>query len=276
MTVRLLVVLVAGVLVAPQIARAADQTDEKVADIIGIVKGQTAVMTLVNVGDPNIIPPGPCLGSLTFLTADNQVLVSRSLSLEVGKATFALVNADSVPFRGRLLIRGLARFVRSPDPTVADPCTNTRLAVEVVDNRTLQTVVLAPEPHLVDPPEPERHFGFVGVTQSQKLQVNIYNTGDGSVVPDPCEATVHLIGLDGSELAPRMTLSVAPAAVRFASVDGNLLVSRGGRLEVRGLIEFPPPLDPTAPNPCATMRASIELFDAKSGMTSAFMGDPTN
>jgi hypothetical protein len=272
-----------GAMVSPIVLKAADQTDEKVAGIVGIVRGQTARLNLANITDAST-PLGPCVSRLTFLDGANNLLGAAVLSLAPGQGRFIDLNADTLSIRGRVEIRGMAHFAPNPDPTQPDPCAQTRLTLEVFDNKTMQTTVFAPEPHLVDPPEPERSFGMVGLTAGQELRLSLNNLCDGaihlcdgSVIPGPCEATISFLDLNGRDLVPS-TLVMLKQAGQTGFVD--LLASHGiiindkTRLQVRGLVSFPPVRDPTAVNPCANVRATIELFDAKSGQTTVFYGVP--
>jgi hypothetical protein len=254
----------------------ADQTNEKVAGIIAIVKGQTARLNLVNIGDPSITPD-PCRGTLDFFDgAGNLLTASTQVSLEVGQATFADLNADTIAFRGRLSLRGVARFPPF-DPTLPNACATTHLTLEIIDNNSLQTTALAPEPHLQDPPDPDKHFGMVGITQSQGLRLNVVNLGEGSVTPEPCVATLRFLDANGREAIDPVVLTLP---TRGGSGFADLLAGHGiiindkSRLELRGVVTFPPLRDPTAPNACGNIRASVEAFDAKTGQTTIFYGGP--
>ena len=282
-TWRLAVLAAFAALVGATPLTAADQTDEKVAGIVGIVRGQTARLNLVNIGDSSSVP-GPCLSRLTFLDQANNLLGAAVLTLGPGQGRFVDLDADTLGMRGRVEIRGIAHFAPNPEPTQPDPCTKTRLTLEVFDNKTMQTTVLAPEPHLGDPPEPERAFGMLGVTVGQELRLSLNNLCDGSihlcdgsVTPPPCEATVSFLDIDGRDLVPT-TLVILKQAGQTGFAD--LLASHGiiindkTRLQVRALVTFPSVRDPTTVNPCANVRATIELFDAKSGQTTVFYGVP--
>jgi hypothetical protein len=268
--------MVSAVLLTPSPGMAVDQTNEKVAGIIGIIKGQTARLNLVNVGDSNIIPPGPCRGTLSFLDDAGNLLTATDISLEIGQAAFADLNADAVSFRGRLQLRGVVRF-SAVDPALANPCANTRLTLEIFDNRNFETTALAPEPHLQEPPEPERNRGMVGITQGQVLQLNVINLADGSVTPQPCVANLSFKDANGRDLADPVVLSLdtsgGSGSADLAS-NGIIINDKSGRIEIRGQVTFTPQRDPTAPNPCANVQASMEVFNAKTGQTTVFIGDP--
>jgi hypothetical protein len=270
--------MVSAVLLTPSPGMAVDQTNEKVAGIIGIIKGQTARLNLVNVGDPNIIPPGPCRGTLSFFDgAGNLLSASTDVSLEIGQATFDDLNADALTFRGRLLVRGVAQFAPPPDPTVLDPCANTRLTLEIFNNKNFETTAFAPEPHLQEPPEPERNFGMVGITQGQVLQLNVINLADGSVTPEPCIANLSFKDTNGRDLNDPVVLSLDTGGGSGSSdlaSNGIIINDKSGRFEIRGQVTFTPQRDPTAPNPCANVQASMEVVNAKTGGTIVFIGDP--
>jgi hypothetical protein len=273
-------------LLAPIPAKAADQTDEKVAGIIGIIRGQTARLNLVNIGDPSIIPPGPCVSRLTFLDGANNLLGAAVLSLAPGQASFADLNADLVGIRGRIEIHGIAHFAPNPDPTLDDPCANTRLTLEVFDNKSMQTTAFAPEPHLADPPEPEkRFFGMVGITAGQELRLSLNNLCDGSVIhlcdgsvtPAPCDATVSFLDVNGRDLITPVVLTLTfGGETGFVDLLANhgIIINDKTRLQVRGLVSFPPLRDPTAFNPCANVRPTVEVFGTKGGQTTVFYGVP--
>jgi len=279
--------LLCGVaLLVPTLANAVDQTNEKTAGFIGIIDGQTARLNLVNVGDPNIIPPGPCVSRLTFRDGAGNLLGSAvTLSLDSGQAGFADLDADTLGIRNRLEIRGVARFAPNPDPTLPGPCANTRLTLELFDNKGLQTTALASAPQSIEPAEPEKHFGMVGITQGQEVRVNVINLCDGSVnnlcdgsvTPASCDATVSFLDANGRELITPVVLTLAAGG---GSGFVDLLASHGiiindkSRLEIRGLVSLPPVRDPTAPNPCANIQSSLQIFNVKTGQTTVFYGGP--
>ena len=256
---------------------AVDQTNEKVADIIGIIKGQTARLNLVNIGVASEIPPGPCKASLIFSDVFGNLLNSKQdVSLNSGEATFLDLNADRQSFRGRLLLKSIVRFAPH-DPALSDPCANTRLTLEILNNKSLETTVFAPEPHLVDPPEPVKHFGMFGLTSSQNVELNVMNLGDGSVTPDPCVASLAFIDSNGQELLPPVNVSLSPGGgFGLAELSNHAIIinDKVGRVEIRGDVLFAPLRDPSAPNPCTNVKASLEVTDAKTGQTDVFIGDP--
>src|SRR5262245_241767 len=177
-------------------AFSADQTDEKVAGIIGIIKGQTARLNIVNIGDSNGIPPGPCKGTLTYESAEGNLLgISKDVSLEVGQADFLDLNADTLTFTGRQSLVGTVDF----PPSDPDPSSNTIVTLELFNNRNLRTEAFAPEPHLAEPAEQE-HNGMVGVARGQTVRLNVVNLADGSVTPDPCQMSMSLLDSRGGVL----------------------------------------------------------------------------
>jgi hypothetical protein len=266
-------------------ARAVDQTNEKVAGIIGMIRGQTARLNLVNLGDPDIIPPGPCVSTLTFLDGAGNLLGASNLSLDVGQAGLLDLNADRLGIRGRLEIRGVAHSAPNLDPTLPDPCASTRVTLELFDNKSLQTTAFAPEPHLADQPEPERHFGMLGITLGQDLRLNVINLCDGSVnnlcdgsvTPPPCEATVGFLDANGRDLITPVVLTLAAGGGSgFVDLVANhgIIINDKTRLESRGQVSFPPVRDPIAPDPCAVVQTSVEVFNSKTGQTTVFYEGP--
>jgi hypothetical protein len=79
-TVLVLVVAVLGVFGKPLMA--ADQTDDKPSPMIGLSRGQTARLNIVNVGGNNL----SCEGNLKILDGDGSVLIERRFVLDGGLA----------------------------------------------------------------------------------------------------------------------------------------------------------------------------------------------
>src|SRR5262245_15909328 len=82
LSVVVLVFVVLGVFSKPLMA--ADQTDEKPSPMLGLSRGQTARLNLVNIGDPN----ASCEGNLMILDGDGSVLVAEPWVLNGGQSTF--------------------------------------------------------------------------------------------------------------------------------------------------------------------------------------------
>src|SRR5262249_45613700 len=73
--------------------------------MVGLASGQTARLTVVNVGVP-IPSPVPCVVALAFLDSDSKILKQKFVSVGFGKAAFVdLVMGKSGP--GRFQIRGI-------------------------------------------------------------------------------------------------------------------------------------------------------------------------
>jgi hypothetical protein len=200
----------------------------------------------------------------------------EDVSLGSGEATFLDLNADRQSFRGRLSLKSMVRFAPH-DPALSDPCANTHLTLEIFNNKTLETKVFAPEPHLGDPPEPEKHFGMFGLTSNQNVELNVMNLGDGSVTPDPCVASLAFIDSNGRELLQPVNVSLNPGGgFGLAELSNHAIIinDKVGRVEIRGEVRFAPLRDPSAPNPCTMVKASLEVIDARTGQTDVFIGDP--
>lgn len=77
-----LVFLVLGFFIKPVVA--ADQTDEKPSPLLGLSRGQTARLNLVNISDPDL----SCEGNLMIFDADGSVLVEQRFVLDGRQAAF--------------------------------------------------------------------------------------------------------------------------------------------------------------------------------------------
>jgi hypothetical protein len=125
--------------------------------ILGITRGQTARINVVNVSSPDnpFFPPDPCRVTMSFVDADGNVLlnnaghpVRREVTLEPGHAAFLQINGDTLVPRDqlRLTFRPVVTVMPSdpnspPDPNIPpDPCFPT---LEVISNTTGHTSLLS-------------------------------------------------------------------------------------------------------------------------------------
>jgi len=144
------------------------QPDPPGFGMIGLVRGQTLRLNIVNITppDPNFAPPCRVVLSFRdanghpFTNSDGQVL-RRVVELRAGQSDFIDLNADSFapPSTNadvaptRLQLRPFVRVQSSPpDPnTPPDPC---RASMEVFDNATGRTSIFAAG--FASPPDPNR------------------------------------------------------------------------------------------------------------------------
>src|SRR6266545_7991577 len=65
--------------------QAFDQTDEKPSPMVGLARGQTARLNVVNIGDPNL---EPCEVQMVFYDSQGEALARDVQKLDPGVATF--------------------------------------------------------------------------------------------------------------------------------------------------------------------------------------------
>src|SRR6266496_6247600 len=84
---------------------AVDQTNERPIyfGAVGLANLQTARLNVVSIGDPNIIPPGPCRIGLSFLDAKGIIINDRNgrpmatqLDVAQGEAVFFDFSSRSI------------------------------------------------------------------------------------------------------------------------------------------------------------------------------------
>lgn len=123
--------------------------------MVGLNEGQFARLNVVNIGNPNELPPNPCGLVLRILGADGDVLIRDNKRVAPGKAVHLDLTHADLPGRdsGRVQIRA---EVAIGNPDIRPACTEIIPTLEVIDRESRQTlVVLGLTPKLVAPPEPD-------------------------------------------------------------------------------------------------------------------------
>ena len=119
--------------------------------MVGLAFGQTARLSVVNLLPPDpIYPPGPCQGTLGFLTSEGQTFVDNSggeivkeVSIRPGRAEFLDMPASEVLHRvRRVQFRAGLELRHAEFPP--EPCQNIVATLEVFDDFTGRTMVLYP------------------------------------------------------------------------------------------------------------------------------------
>jgi hypothetical protein len=114
-------------------------------------------------------------------------------------------------------------------------------------------------------------FGPVGVGRGQVVRVSVYGIGN----PDssPWEFTVRFLNVRG-EVVKQTRLQGAPGLTGFADLlirdEENVPTDAFGRRTTRAeIVGFNP-----QPDPPGDWFATLEVFDARTGRTSVFLGGP--
>ena len=120
-----------------QTAQAVDQTDGKPLPMVGLAKGQTARLNLVNIGDPNV---SPCEVQMVFYDSQGKTLARDAYKLEPGMATFLDLSYAEVGNPNiRVQIRAWARVIGDPSICLA--------SLEVFDDETGRTTLFVGDPN---------------------------------------------------------------------------------------------------------------------------------
>jgi hypothetical protein len=138
------------------------------------------------------------------------------------------------------------------------------LAVGAAQTRAQQTA-----------PATNRLFGAATMAFGQTTRINIVQVGDPNLFPPGavCDIIINYLAADGLALVSPFRMVVQPGQIVFADVDRNSLAIRGNRLPFRVAVSLIG--DPNAlPNPCAEIRATVEVYDNLTGRTMVFIGDP--
>jgi hypothetical protein len=119
LTLGLVILLVALITVLgsrAQPVEAIDQTNEKPSPMVGLARGQTARLNIVNYSAPDALPPPvPCQGELLFFDGDGTVLQRALWTLEPNKAAFLDLPFSALSRSGnRVEIRGVVKFIGNP------------------------------------------------------------------------------------------------------------------------------------------------------------------
>src|SRR6266487_2077562 len=130
---------------------AVDQTNERPIyfGAVGLANLQTARLNVVSIGDPSIIPPGPCRIGLSFLDARGIIIndrngrpMSAQFDVSQGEAVFFDFSSRSIIINGRVQFRALVTLPPPPNDGSADPCANVIPTLEIFDQLTSRTLLL--------------------------------------------------------------------------------------------------------------------------------------
>jgi|SRR5215510_2427844 len=119
--------------------QAFDQTDEKPSPMVGLAKGQTARLNVVNIGDPN---SDSCQVQMTFYDNEGKQLALDVQKIDPGVATFLDLSYNDVGDPHiRVQIRSRVKVLIG-DPTI---CLS---SLEVFDDETGKTTLFIGNPNL--------------------------------------------------------------------------------------------------------------------------------
>jgi hypothetical protein len=138
-----LLALVAVFGVRSQRAQAFDEPNEKPSPMVGLARGQTARLNVVN-----LFPPDPCYVQIVFYDSQGAVLAHDAQTLRPGEAAFLDLNREAIGNPNlRVQIRAVVQF------SSTDCLAQVRASLEVYDNDTGKTTLIVA--HAFDPqPDP--------------------------------------------------------------------------------------------------------------------------
>ena len=136
------------------------------------------------------------------------------------------------------------------------------------------------------PPDPDRSFGMVGITQGQTLRLNVVNLNpppDPEAPPGPCRVLLSFRDPNGQPFTDsngqviRQVVELQAGQSAFLDLNGDLFAggisTNGGpaRLQLRPFVRvLVAPPDPGKQFPPGQCRGTMEVFDNASGRTSIF------
>jgi hypothetical protein len=170
--IAIVAMLATGVIWQVRRARAANPPDPDRFGMVGLTRGQTMRLNVVNLGNPpdpdrNGSPPDPCRVVLSFrnaagqpFTDSNGQVIHRAVDLRAGESAFLdlngdvfgapSTNTDTAPVR--LQLRPFVRVLGDPPDPDRNAC---RPTMEVFDNATGRTSLFSAG--FSNPPDPDRH-----------------------------------------------------------------------------------------------------------------------
>jgi hypothetical protein len=118
--------------------QAFDQTDEKPSPMVGLARGQTARLNVVNIGDPNV---SPCEVQMVFYDSQGKALARDVQMLDPGMATFLDLSYAAIGNPNiRVQLRAWVKVVVG-DPTLC------LASLEIFDEETGRTMVFVDDPN---------------------------------------------------------------------------------------------------------------------------------
>jgi len=125
---------------------------------------------------------------------------------------------------------------------------------------------------------PTKFFGAAAVALGQTIRVNVSSVDDPDQFPAgaTCTIGVNIVGVDGKSLltaTDSAPLQLPVGQTLFIDLNRNTLKVSSNRVLFRAVVGFIS--DPNQiPNPCADIRATVEVYDNLTGRTQVFIGDP--
>ncbi len=205
----------------------------------------------------NVTTFNPCQIAVAIMNADGQVYLRYDFKLV--STTTITWNANQAGLKPQERAE-LYATVTVAQPSPAGPC-QPEATVEIYDNFTHASSVIAPELPAVQAGPPFFGLGPVGVTAFQTVRLNVL-----AHPPDPCAGVLSFVDANGNPVGGSITVCLEPGRGAFLDLPGALLAPAFfRRAEVVPRLT---PLPGAAPGACAT---SVEVYDQLTGWTRAFV-----
>jgi hypothetical protein len=244
-----------------------------------VALGQTARVSVSSFDDPNEFQGVTCNVGIQIRGVDGSLLATTgNPALPIGQTFFVDVPRSSLKVPGnRALIRAVVGSVSVPNIT-PNPCLDIRATVEVYDNLSGRTQVFIGDPNQDTEPVNKKSFGAAAVAFGQTIRVNVSSFDDPEQFPAgaTCTIGVNIVAADGRSLltaTDSAPLQLPVGQTLLIDLNRNTLNVSGNRVLFRAVVNSVS--DPEQiPNPCADIRATVEVYDNLTGRTQVFIGDP--
>jgi hypothetical protein len=257
------------------------------ANMLGIVAGQTARLTVLNLSAAR---SAPCRVELRFVGRDGSTLVDSDFrpvvsQVAVGPGVSVSIDlpapGDALGAAGRLALRAVLRRI-NPGRPISPQCSLASTTELFESASGITTVALPQDPYFPgDPVLPIPRFGLFGIAAGQTARLNVVNLATRAVPAHPCRVELSFVGQDGQTFVnafgqPAVSqLVLAPGASAFLDLPApGSAVGATDRLVLRPVLRRITPVDPIAPQ--CRLVSSTELFNSVRGNTTVVMqpGDP--
>ncbi len=206
----------------------------------------------------NVATMNACALQFAVYDSNGVNIGSQSSGAGTGTVTFhsfPITNFVKIP-RQLAELRAVVTLV--PPPTVA--ACKAQGTVEIYNNFTHVTSVVAPQLPAVQAGSPFFGLGPVGAGEFQTIRLNVL-----AHPPQPCFGILGFVDSNGNPIGRTLPVSLNPGQAAFLDLPGALLPpSVFGRVEVLPVLT---PLPGAVPGECVT---SVEVYDQFTGWTHAF------
>ncbi|HUE87803.1 MAG TPA: hypothetical protein VMO26_17155 [Vicinamibacterales bacterium] len=272
-------------------AQEPDGMEVRAYGAVGLARGETVRLIVVNLLSPILHPPNPCRVHLAFVDAagmvwpgENRQPASRTADLLPGESVALVLSSESAFARESGVRAAVRAVMANPGPPDAptNPCVGLAPTLEIFDVITGWTQVAYSNPGPLEDTIADEFFasarqarlGYIGLARGLVARLNASRIGLPSrseLPPNPCLVTLAFRNREGELWTTR---SGEPAQIQGELLVGQTIslalssadVIRGNSVAeiVNPVLTTPGP--PNAPpNPCADVIGTVEIFDGLTG-----------